>query len=95
MPKLMLKIQERERVKGRLKFNKSFLRLAGIIFCVAFLGFQFIPVRVHAADSWYNASWQYRKKITFDNSAQAENLTNFPVLIKLDSSNFDYNNYII
>jgi hypothetical protein len=43
-----------------------------------------------ASDSWYNSSWGYRKKITFDNSAQAENLLNFPVLVKLSSSNIDY-----
>src|SRR3989338_4031415 len=29
-------------------------------------------------------------KVTFDNSAQAENLANFPVLVKLSSSNFDF-----
>ncbi len=42
------------------------------------------------------ANWQYRKKITFDNTnsnlgVTSENLTNFPVLIKLDSgSDIDY-----
>ena len=47
--------------------------------------------RARAADSWYDASWQYRKKITFDNSAQAENLLNFPVLVTLDKdSDIDY-----
>ena len=45
---------------------------------------------IYAADSWYNTSWQYRKKLIFDNSAQAENLTNFPVLVKLTSSRFDF-----
>jgi hypothetical protein len=43
-----------------------------------------------SVDTWYNASWQYRRKITFNNSAQAENLTNFPVLINLKSTNFDF-----
>src|SRR3989344_1075888 len=47
-------------------------------------------VTLTQTSSWYNASWAYRKKITFDNSAQAENLTNFPVLVKLSSSNFDF-----
>ena len=47
-------------------------------------------VTLTATSSWYNASWAYRKKIPFDNSAQAENLTNFPVLVKLSSSNFDF-----
>jgi hypothetical protein len=41
-------------------------------------------------DSWYNTSWQYRKKVTFNNSAQAENLIDFPVLIDLSSSNFTF-----
>ena len=40
--------------------------------------------------SWYNTAWTARRKITFDNSAQAENLTNFPALVKLDSTRIDY-----
>ena len=43
-------------------------------------------------DSWYNSSWDYRKKLTFDNSDSSEDLTNFPVLVQLTSSNFSYNN---
>lgn len=42
------------------------------------------------ADAWYNASWSNRRKITFDNSGQAENLTDFPVLVKLNSTRIDY-----
>lgn len=40
-----------------------------------------------------NTSWPYRKKITFDNTASGENLTNFPVMIKLSSAsaNIDFN----
>jgi len=49
-------------------------------------------VTLTATSSWYNTSWAYRRKITFDNSAQAENLTNFPVLVKLSSSNINYSN---
>ncbi len=41
---------------------------------------------------WWNSNYSYRKKITFDNAAQTENLLNFPVLIKLNSSRVDYNN---
>jgi len=41
--------------------------------------------------SWWDLNWQYRRKLTFDNSAQNEDLNDFPVLIKLDSS-FDYSN---
>jgi hypothetical protein len=34
--------------------------------------------------------WSNRRKLAFDNSAQAENLVNFPVLVRLDSSRIDY-----
>ena len=44
-----------------------------------------------ATDNWYNTDWKYRKKITFDNSEQTENLENFPVLVKLDlGTDIDY-----
>lgn len=47
-------------------------------------------ITLTATANWYNSSWSYRKKITFNNGSQAENLTNFPVLIKLTSSNFTF-----
>jgi hypothetical protein len=37
-----------------------------------------------------DSSWLARKKITLDNSAAAENLNNFPILVELNSGNFDY-----
>lgn len=37
-----------------------------------------------------NENWHSRKKVTFNNKASSENLTNFPVLIRLDSSKIDY-----
>ncbi|MEK7194877.1 MAG: DUF2341 domain-containing protein [Patescibacteria group bacterium] len=47
---------------------------------------------LQATNGWYSTSWKYRRKITFDNSAQAQNLTNFPILVKLDSTRIDYSN---
>jgi hypothetical protein len=41
-------------------------------------------------DPWWDSSWLYKKKITFDNSASTENLINFPVLIHLDDTNIDW-----
>src|SRR3990170_1236975 len=35
-------------------------------------------------------NWQRRRKLTFNNVAQAENLVNFPVLVVLNSSRIDY-----
>jgi len=43
-----------------------------------------------ATPGWWNTGWEYRQKLTFDNSGQSENLENFPVLVKLDSTNIDY-----
>jgi hypothetical protein len=39
---------------------------------------------------WWDSNWTYRRKLTFNNSGQPETLVNFPVLINLSSSNFDY-----
>ncbi len=39
---------------------------------------------------WFNEAWLSRQKLTFNNTAQTENLTDFPVLITLDAGNIDY-----
>jgi hypothetical protein len=39
---------------------------------------------------WWNKSWSYRMKLTFNNTGSSEDLINFPVLINLNASNFDY-----
>ncbi|RJQ13687.1 DUF2341 domain-containing protein [Candidatus Parcubacteria bacterium] len=42
---------------------------------------------------WWNALWQGRRKITFNNASSSENLVNFPVLVALNatnSTNIDY-----
>ncbi len=69
-------------MKIRFKLFYSFL----LLFIALFYG---LP-QVLAADAWYNTSWNNRVKITFNNAAQAENLTNFPVLVTLSSSNISY-----
>jgi hypothetical protein len=54
-------------------------------------------VTLTGISSWYNSSWKFRKKITFDNRTStlgttSEALVNFPVLVKLNSSSIDYIN---
>ncbi|MBU2595654.1 DUF2341 domain-containing protein, partial [Patescibacteria group bacterium] len=39
-----------------------------------------------SAPTFYDSAYSYRRKITFDNSAQAENLANFPVMLKLNNA---------
>ncbi len=55
-------------------------------------------VNTGSADAWCNDTsgitctsfWTKRRKITFNNSASAENLTNFPIMVKLNSSRITY-----
>ena len=39
---------------------------------------------------WWNSDWQYRKLITIDHTKIDQDLTDFPVLVKLASSTFDF-----
>jgi hypothetical protein len=41
-------------------------------------------------DSWWDSNWNNRKKLIFNNSGQTEDLIEFPILVNLSSSNFDY-----
>ena len=45
---------------------------------------------IPAASDWWNTSWSQRKQLTFNNTGQAENLTNFAVLVELDSTRINY-----
>lgn len=48
------------------------------------------PYCYNTSDALANAGWQYRKKITIDATKIDSNLNDFPVLVKLTSSNFDF-----
>ncbi|QEF96415.1 Cadherin domain protein [Stieleria maiorica] len=39
---------------------------------------------------WFDTAWTARQTLTFDNSGQTEALTDFPVLVVLNSGNIDY-----
>ena len=39
---------------------------------------------------WWDTDWSHRRELTFDNLAQSETLTDFPVLVVLNSGNIDY-----
>ncbi|MGD8375397.1 MAG: DUF2341 domain-containing protein, partial [Acidobacteriota bacterium] len=42
------------------------------------------------ASDWWSAPWRVRQRIDLDNSGQGEALIDFPVLVTLSPSNFDY-----
>jgi len=39
---------------------------------------------------WFDSNWSYSRTLSFDNSTRTENLVDFPILVKLDSSVIDY-----
>jgi hypothetical protein len=40
------------------------------------------------SSTWYDANWQYREQLSFNNATRAENLVNFPVLVAINTANF-------
>lgn len=57
-----------------------------IVFGVIYL----LRVNKTASASWWNDSWGYRQQLYFNNSSQTEDLINFSVMIKKDSSDTDF-----
>ena len=41
-------------------------------------------------DLWFDSNWSFRRTLTFDNTAQAGDLNDVPVLITLDATRIDY-----
>jgi len=63
------------------------LRIGAASLAVAAFG----GAALEAADpAWWDANWRARRKLTFNNSGQTQNLTGFPVLVRLDSTRIDY-----
>lgn len=54
---------------------------------IAYLTFKY---QSKSEAAWFDSGWHYRKRMTFNNSAQSSNLSNFPVLVTLSVSNFDF-----
>lgn len=50
----------------------------------------FAQLKEKGSPAWLDETWKYRKKITIDATKVDEDLSDFPMLIKLNSSNFDF-----
>lgn len=48
------------------------------------------PTPTPTPDNWWDPNWHYRRKITIDSSKVDASLSDFPMLVHLDSSNFDF-----
>jgi len=62
--------------------------LGAINYATVFLNFSIHEA--HADPEWWDRDWGYRMKLTFDNSASAENLVNFPVMVNLSQADSDF-----
>ena len=78
------------------KFSKSKSIIVSFIIFSLVIGFFYFPPPVGGpnldiayAATWLSG-WSYRKLITIDHTKIDETLTDFPVLVKLTSSNFDF-----
>jgi hypothetical protein len=62
-------------------------RRSSQVFLAALVLLSLVP---EEASAWWNASWKLRRKIYFRSSTLAEDLTGFPVLVRLDAARVDY-----
>jgi biopolymer transport protein ExbB len=73
--------------------KRVFLFLAGLLLLPGLM-----PVTgiAYADQVWWNDGWQYRKKISFNSTATGadikQNLSDFPMLVRLHSGNFNFTN---
>ena len=63
--------------------NKRFLRLLPAVLIITLILSIIGPNTASANPSWYDLSWQHRKKITIYAANVTATLTDFPVLISL------------
>ena len=49
-----------------------------------------LPLAANAADPWWDSNYGQRIQIGFDNTVGGDDLVDFPVMVKLDSTWFDY-----
>jgi len=61
-----------------------------IVIVGAIAAFLIMQMGSQNGKAWWNDSWSYRNKLTFQNIDQPETLMDFPVLVDLSLSNFDY-----
>ena len=73
--------------------GKWFHRVIAAVICAFFLT---LVAGVGPASAWWDGKWKYRKKIVLDTTPQGgdvkEALTDFPVLVRLHTGNFTFDN---
>jgi hypothetical protein len=68
-------------------FLSIVISIVSILLAIAI--WTFFNARISSA-AWYNNSWLYRKELVINNSAQPTNLIDFPTLVVLSNTNFNF-----
>jgi hypothetical protein len=79
------------KVKNQLK-KRGIIWLIGFVLLIGFIGIIGLVRQQSAQADWFDEGWHYRQKLTINNASSSENLTNFPMLVSLNSSRVDYAN---
>jgi len=90
-----LKPYEIQRVVMKGWHKAAIISLTALLLLAVISAISPQPARASPDPSWWDTNWDYRMKLTFDNSEQTENLGNFTVLVKLTPANFTYPNCVI
>jgi len=77
---------------SKINSRRSYGSIAIIVISISLfaLAFHSLPF-VNGDGTWWNTDWQYRKLITINHTKVEAPLSNFPVMVHLNSSNFDFN----
>jgi len=69
---------------------KKVIPMVAILILVALLLYGLPARQAEASPGWWDTNWQYRMKLTFDNSASSEDLDYFPVFVQLTSTHSSF-----
>jgi len=72
--------------------KKGLLWLIGFVLLIGIISIIGLIRQQSAQADWFDEGWHYRSKLTINNASSSENLTNFPILVTLNSSRVDYAN---
>lgn len=64
-------------------------QLRGLVLILLAVGL-LLGITTQVTSAWYNPSWEYRMELSINCSLVDAELTDFPVLVTLDSGNFDF-----
>ena len=76
--------------KNKIKFGLfSLFTTFSLVFQLVLPSLFLFP-RQASAQNWWDSNWQYRREIIIDHTANSNTLSEYQILVSLNSSNFDF-----